>query len=370
LKSTFWEENIVGLKFGYLFSIRNPRRWEKPWPQVYGEMLEQVQAAEDLGFDSVWMSEHHGADDGYCPSTLVAAAAAAVRTSRITIGIRLLLLPMHHPVRVAEDAAVVDNLAHGRFVLGMAVGYVPSEYGMFGVNRRYRPSLMDEGVEIIRRCWTEDRFDYEGKRFSLRDVAVRPKPFQKPHPPIWLGAARGGAIDRVARMADGFHFVGTPEVYADYAAAMQRHGRDPLSIPVYDSRECWVGEDSELAWQEAKDHLFYSYSYYTSWGAAADAADAGSSTGETATPRRWMSERMGEAAQTGPGTTPEEMRQRAGTMLFVGNPEEIVAMFKQRLEDVPINGTIMRVPPGMDHQKVLRCMELVAREVVPHFRDT
>jgi alkanesulfonate monooxygenase SsuD/methylene tetrahydromethanopterin reductase-like flavin-dependent oxidoreductase (luciferase family) len=80
----------MGLKFGFLFSIRNPRRWEKPWPQVYGEMLEQVQAAEELGFDSVWMSEHHGAEDGYCPSTLVAAAAAAARTSRITIGIRLL----------------------------------------------------------------------------------------------------------------------------------------------------------------------------------------------------------------------------------------------------------------------------------------
>jgi alkanesulfonate monooxygenase SsuD/methylene tetrahydromethanopterin reductase-like flavin-dependent oxidoreductase (luciferase family) len=93
----------VGLKFGFLFSIRNPRHWEKPWPQVYGEMLEQVTAAEDLGFDSVWMSEHHGAEDGYCPSTLVAAAA---RTSHITIGVQLLLLPLHHPVRVAEDAAV------------------------------------------------------------------------------------------------------------------------------------------------------------------------------------------------------------------------------------------------------------------------
>lgn len=340
----------MGLKFGFLFSIRNPRRWEKPWPQVYGEMLEQVQAAEDLGFDSVWMSEHHGADDGYCPSTLVAAAAAATRTSRITIGIRLLLLPLHHPVRVAEDAAVVDNLAHGRFILGMAVGYVPSEYGMFGVNRRHRPSLMDEGVEIIRRAWTEERFDYEGKRFSLRGVAVQPKPFQQPCPPIWLGGMRGSAIDRVARLADGFHFVGTPEIYAEYAKAMQRHGRDPLSIPVYDSREFWVAEDSAQAWQEAKEHLFYSYTTYASWGAAANAAD-------------------GRPSTDAPGTTPEEMRERAGTMLFIGDPGEVVAMFKQRLKDVPITGTIMRVPPGMEYQKVLRCMELVAREVVPRFAD-
>jgi len=242
----------VGLKFGFLFSIRNPRRWEKPWPQVYGEMLEQVVAAEDLGFDSVWMSKHHGAEDGYCPSTLVAAAAAAARTSRITIGVRLLLLPLHHPVRVAEDAAVVDNLAHGRFILGMAVGYVPHEYGMFGVNRRHRPSLLEEGVEIIKRCWTEERFDYQGKRFSLRGVAVQPKPFQKPHPPIWLGGMRGKALDRVARLADGFHFVGTPEVYAEYAAAMRRHGRDLRSSPVYDSREFWMAENAAQAWQEAR----------------------------------------------------------------------------------------------------------------------
>ncbi len=172
----FSQEFHVSLKFGFLFSIRNPSQWQKPWPQVYSEMLEQVQAAEELGFDSVWMSEHHGAADGYCPSTLVAAGAAAARTQRITIGIRLLLLPLHHPVRVAEDAAVVDNLSNGRFILGMAVGYVPPEYGMFGVNRRHRPSLMDEGIDIIRRCWTEERFDYEGKRFNLKNVSVVPKP--------------------------------------------------------------------------------------------------------------------------------------------------------------------------------------------------
>jgi alkanesulfonate monooxygenase SsuD/methylene tetrahydromethanopterin reductase-like flavin-dependent oxidoreductase (luciferase family) len=340
----------VSLKFGLLFSIRNPRRWAKPWPQVYGEMLEQVAAAEDLGFDSVWMSEHHGAEDGYCPSTLVAAAAAAARTSRITIGIRLLLLPLHHPVRVAEDAAVLDNLAHGRLILGMAVGYVPDEYGMFGVDRRHRPSLMEEGVEIIRRCWTEERFDYEGRRFSLRGVAVEPKPFQKPHPPIWLGGMRGSAIDRVARLADGFHFIGTSEAYTAYVEAMRRHGRDPLSIPVYDSRECWVAEDSRLAWQEAREHLFYSYSRYAAWDAAADAAD-------------------GRPATDAPATTPEAMRARGGTMLFVGDPGEIVAMFKRRLEEVPITGTIMRVPPGMEHRKVLRCMELVARDVMPHFAN-
>lgn len=342
----------MGLKFGLLFSIRNPERWARPWPQVYGEMLEQVEAAEELGFDSVWMSEHHSADDGYLPSTLVAAAAAAARTKTITIGTRLMLLPLHHPVRVAEDAAVVDILSNGRFVLGLAVGYRPMEYPVFGVNRRHRPSLMDEGVEIIKRCWTEERFDHHGKRFQLEGVAMQPKPVQQPHPPIWLGAHRGGAIDRVARMADGFHFQGGADVYAEYAEAMRRHGRDPLSIPVFDSRDFWVAEDSERAWQQSREHLFYSYSRYATWGAEAAEADG-----------------IPQTARRPVASTPEEMRERAGSGLFVGDPEEIVSMFRRRQEEVPITGTIMRVPPGMEHQSILRFMELVAREVMPHFED-
>jgi hypothetical protein len=111
-----------------------------------------------------------------------------------------------------------------------------------------------------------------------------------------------------------------------------------------------MAEEAAQAWQEAREHLFYSYSTYAAWGAAADAAD-------------------GRPTTDVPGTTPEEMRQRTGTMLFIGNPEEIVALFKQRLEAVPLTGTIMRVPPGMEHRQVLRCMELVAQEVMPHFVD-
>lgn len=340
----------MGLKFGFLFGMRNPRQWEKPWPQVYAEMLEQTQAAEELGFDSVWMSEHHSAEDGYCPSTLVAAAAVAARTSTITIGTRLLLLPMHNPVRVAEDAAVVDVISGGRFILGIAVGYVPHEYGTFGVNRRFRPSLMDEGIEIIRRCWTEDKFDYSGKRFTLKDVAVQPKPVQQPGPPIWIGAQVGSAIERVALMGDGFHYVGAPASYALYEEAMRRNGRDPRSIPVFDSRDFWCAEDSDQAWAEAREHLFYSSSNYAKWGAEAAEADGRPLTGT-------------------PAQTPEEMRERGGPMLFVGDPGEIIEKFEARLAEVPIDGTIMRVPPGMDHDKVLRQMELLAKEVVPHFTD-
>jgi len=343
----------VALRFGLLFAMRNPEPWRKPWTQVYAEMLEQVQAAEEFGFDSVWLSEHHGVEDGYCPSTLVAAAAVATKTSRITIGTRLLLLPMHHPVRVAEDAAVVDVLSNGRFVLGMAVGYRPQEYPLFGVERRFRPSLMDEGIEIIKRAWTEDRFDFAGKRHRLEGISVRPKPVQRPHPPIWLGGSRGGAIERIARFADGFHYVGGAAIYDAYAQAMLRAGRDPRSIPVYDSRDFWVAEDGEQAWEQSREHIFYSYRRYAEWGAEAAAADGAQLE------RRFA-----------PAATPEQMRAQADLSgPFVGDPEQAVDFFRRRQAEVPIDGTIMRMPPGIDHRLALRYMELMARSVLPRFRE-
>ena len=233
----------MALKFGILFSLRNPARWRKPWPQLYQETLEQIVIAEELGFDSVWISEHHGAEDGYCPSVLPVAAVAADRTSTITIGTRLMLLPLHHPVRVAEDAAVVDVLSEGRFVLGVAVGYVPREYPAFGVNRRFRPSLTEEGIEIIRRCWREDDFDFEGNATTWRGCGSSPSPSKTVVRRPGSAVAHHPLVERVARLGDGFHFVGGRTVYDLYAAAMQRHGRDPRAIPVYDSRDFWLGED-------------------------------------------------------------------------------------------------------------------------------
>jgi alkanesulfonate monooxygenase SsuD/methylene tetrahydromethanopterin reductase-like flavin-dependent oxidoreductase (luciferase family) len=338
----------MALKFGFLFSLRNPAQWRKPWSQVYRETLDQIVIAEQLGFDSVWLSEHHGAEDGYCPSVLPVAAAAADRTSTITIGTRLMLLPLHHPVRVAEDAAVVDIISEGRFVLGVAVGYRPQEYPAFGVNRRYRPSLIDESIEIIRRAWREDDFDFEGKRYQLKGVRVEPKPFQQDGPPIWIGATRDTALDRVARLGDGFHFVGGPQVYEGYADAMRRHDRDPRSIPVYDSRDFWLGEDDASAWDESREHLYHSYLNYARWGAEAAVAD-------------------GREPGPAPAATPEEMRERSE--LFVGGPERIIELFEQRLREAPIDGTIMRMPPGIDHDLAVSLMTRVAEHVVPHFSD-
>ncbi len=334
----------MSLKFGWLFTLRNPQQWHKPWDRLYEETLEQVEAAEALGYDSVWPSEHHGVDDGYCPGVLPVAAAMAMRTTRVTIGTRLMLLPLHHPVHVAENAAVVDILSKGRFILGVAIGYRVAEFPMFGVQRKYRPSLMEEGVEIIKRAWTEDEpFDFDGKRYQLKGVFVMPKPLQKPHPPIWIGATRGAAIDRAARLGDGFHGFSTRE----FVNAMKRNGRDPSSVPLAESRDIYVAENEEQAWAEGKDHIFYVSSLYRTWGDEAGVAD-------------------GSPAPARGALTLEEMRRG----LFIGNPEQVAKMYEKRIAEAPeFTHSILRVPVGMEHKKVLRFMELFAKEVMPQFQD-
>jgi alkanesulfonate monooxygenase SsuD/methylene tetrahydromethanopterin reductase-like flavin-dependent oxidoreductase (luciferase family) len=172
------------------------------YARFYAECFEEIEEAERIGYAGVWLSEHHFVDDGYLPSPLVVAAAIAARTERVTIGTNVLLLPMHHSLRVAEDAAVVDLISGGRFVLGVGQGYVQHEFEVLGFNRKNRPSLFEEGVEIIRRAWEEGSIGYEGKRWRFEDLPFEPRPGRRP--PIYIGAFAGPAIDRAARMADGF----------------------------------------------------------------------------------------------------------------------------------------------------------------------
>ena len=136
------------MKFGIgPFNLQAAHGSGKPHAEVYREMLEQVELAEELGFDSAWLIEHHFKEDGECPSVLLAASAMAARTSEIKIGTAMLLLPLHRPVRVAEDVAVLDNIANGRVIVGVAAGYRPIEFEGLGEPRKGRESRMEEQLE-------------------------------------------------------------------------------------------------------------------------------------------------------------------------------------------------------------------------------
>ena len=121
------------ITFGYLYDFRNPAQWRRPWPDLYAETLEFVAWTESIGFEGAWVPEHHGADDGYLPSPLIALAAIAARTKTIKIGSAVALTPLYHPVRFAEDCALIDILSNGRLEMAVAIGYRRLETDAYGV---------------------------------------------------------------------------------------------------------------------------------------------------------------------------------------------------------------------------------------------
>src|SRR5436309_12695272 len=175
------------LRLGVVYDFRNPPDSGIPTEHLYAEILEQVAWLDGLGLDLVWFTEHHFVDDGYLPSWTPVAGAMAARTSRVRFSSDICLLPFSHPVRLAEDLAVLDNLSGGRVELGVGMGYAPHEFRGFGIPISRRVSLTEEGVDVMRLAWTGERFSYAGKRYAIDDLLVTPKPVQPGGPPHMMG---------------------------------------------------------------------------------------------------------------------------------------------------------------------------------------
>ncbi len=173
----------------------------------YRDAVALAQASEAAGFDVFWVSEHHGFRDGYLPSPLVLLGALAVSTSKITLASGVALGVLYDPIRLAEDAAVVDHLSGGRLILGLGVGYLDSELKMYRIDRSGRGRLLSETIDVLRLAWRGEPFSYEGRQLNLRDALVTPAPTRAEGIPIWLGGYAPGALRRAALLADG-HLVG------------------------------------------------------------------------------------------------------------------------------------------------------------------
>jgi alkanesulfonate monooxygenase SsuD/methylene tetrahydromethanopterin reductase-like flavin-dependent oxidoreductase (luciferase family) len=252
------------VNFGLWYDFRNPAPWTVPYETLYAQALEQVVGAERLGFDSIWLTEHHFCDDGYTPSPLVIAAAIGARTRRMRIGTNLIILPLHNPVRIAEDAATLSLLTGGRFDLGVGIGYRELEFREFGRELRHRPSLVEEAIAIIRRAWSGERLNFDGKRFRVGDVRITPAPAHAPR--LLLGGMAEPAIDRAARIADGFLSTGGlgHDVYVD---CLRRHGRRPEDGVIVAGHWAIVAEDPEREAAIVGPHALYQMNQYIEWGA-------------------------------------------------------------------------------------------------------
>lgn len=275
------------MKVGLVYDVRNPKRWLRPFPQFYAETLEHMQAMDELGFASINLTEHHFNEDGYCPSTTIWNTAAAVKTKRAMLGQSVLLMPFFHPVRLAEDTATIDILSNGRAWIQAGQAHIPSEFAAFGIEMKYRGSLTEEGMDIIRKCFTEEEFSYTGRRYKLKNVRMTPKPVQKPHPPMFMSAQRLGSkpMDRTIEM--GFHAVTSigPITPPDHGAweqwhtgwveAVRRHGKDPAQFQTSCMLTIFVTDDPERAWRNHREGLLHranSYRLHNATGQAPIAA--------------------------------------------------------------------------------------------------
>lgn len=338
------------MKFGFMEDFRNPKPWRRPSADLYEAILRQISRGEELGYDNVWLTEHHFTDDGYSPSLLPTAAAVAARTQSIRIGTFVLLLPFHHPVRVAEDATCVDILSRGRFDLGVGQGYSQKEFEALCMPRKERSARLDEGVDLVQRLWTEPSVTFEGRFHQVKDLTLSPRPIQQPHPPLWIGARTEKATRRVARK--GCHLMATlgPDPAPWYLETLRECGRDPKDFSIAQLRMVYVAESEDQAWADAQDHIFSMMEYY-----GQILAEANDAPGDDT---MWQIERPADIRHSG-----------FGRAVMIGTPDLVAAKLERFRREYTCTHFIMSTQlPGMDPAKATRSLELFAKEVLPAFR--
>lgn len=336
----------VGISLGF----QNPQAWRMPWGELYDQTLEFVRAAEAAGIDYVWLSEHHFVDDGYCPSLMPVAAAIAAATTRIRIGTKVVLLPFHEPVRLAEDVAVVDVLSGGRLELGLAAGYRRAEFDGFAIPPSERGARMREGLDVLVKALVGDPFTHQGRFHRYGEVQIVPPPIQRPIP-LWLGGRTPAAIRRAATyranlaLAD-FVLEHCEQDYTVYRDALEQEGCDPAEFEVAAVATVFLDEDDERAWAVAGEHVLYQQNQYQQW--FREAGDRPSDDFAAATSRADL---------------------REGSIL-VGSPDRVLDRIQAFNAQVPFTHfSFWCLLPGMRLEPALRSLDLFASEVLPALRE-
>mgnify|MGYP003639929364 CR=1 FL=1 len=234
------------MRVGYFPCTQDPPKGENV-ARLIDEIIEQAKVCEDVGFDGFFFTEHHQQEDGYLPSPVLMAGLVGMHTTTLKVGTCVLLMPLYHPIRLAEDIAIVDQATKGRFIAAAAgIAYQPADFDAVGVPQRQRVRRTEEGVEILRQAWTGEPFSYASKYHTIENVRVTPKPYQDGGPPIWLAGWAPPGLTRAGRMADAWiadpiQSVGVIKDYADqYRAEAKKHGREPSVILM---RDCVIGDN-------------------------------------------------------------------------------------------------------------------------------
>lgn len=247
------------MKLALRYDMRAPT-FGAPADELYQASVAQVAWADRLGFGTVYLAEHHGADDGYCPAPMIQAAAMLAASTRIRVHFSALLLPLHDPIRLAEDLAVLDLVSGGRVEVTAGLGYRPHEYRMLGVEQRHRVRRFEEALAVLRQAWTGEPFEHRGET-----VVVRPRPVQRPGPPLYVGGSAEASAYRAARLGDGY-MPAMPGLWPLYEAECRRLGRPtgpkpPGAGPLF----LHVSHDPDTDWEIVAPHVLYTAQSNAAW---------------------------------------------------------------------------------------------------------
>lgn len=325
---------------------------------AFAESMAEMQLAEDLGFDAVWLAElHFQKDRSVLSAPLVIASAIATATKRVRIGIAVQVLPLSHPLRLAEDVATVDHLSKGRLDFGIGRSGLPAHYQGFNIPYVESRDRFLETLDILRKAWTLERFSHKGRYFEFNDVCIMPKPYQQPHPPIRMAASTRETYPLVGRM--GFSLFVAPRTIAvsdlkrfigGYHAGWAEgghagHGDISVSMPIY------VADTDRQARDEAEESTLH---FFRSIGRALAKTDAAAWTNEA---------REGRAQRLGTLTYDDILREHA----IFGSPEAVVDRLIELREDLGFSSISGWMNPGghIPDARVTRSMRLFAERVIP-----
>ena len=312
----------------------------------YREALEEVTRAEALDFDSVWMEEHHSVTDHYWPSPLPVLAGFATRTSRLLLGTDILVAAFYHPARLAEDVALLDVMSGGRMVLGIAIGYKPDEFALYGVDLEKRGARFEEQLAIVKGLWTEERIDFKGTYYTVSG-RLEPKPVTRPHPPVWIGGWGDITLRRAATQAD--NWIPGPTADLERLMAGKRQFLDNRRAagrtePITDwplTRDVIIAETDQKARELAEEHVMVAYRREYAGGWRHPFIDASIAT---------------------------DLDKLMADRFIIGGPDQCIRQVRRFVEQYGMTHLICRTFfPGMPHAHIMQELQLIAREVMPAF---
>jgi probable F420-dependent oxidoreductase len=331
-----------GLSFGTVLLTEHPG--DGSAVRHREEVAETARLVESLGYDSIWVGEHHATDHAYLENFGILSYLAAV-TSTVRIGTSICLVPLHNPVFLAERTATLDVLSGGRFTFGVAAGYRESEFEVAGVDHSRRGDRLDEALDVIEALWMRDDVSYDGEEFAFEDVSVNPKPVQDGGPPVWVGGTAPRPVRRAATRGDAWFVdprVSVPKLERPaeyYDSQLKEHGREPSERPIW--REVFVAETTEEAIETARPYLTNKYDTYLSWGAEDGVGD---------------------------DSVDAAFEDLATDRFLLGTPEEVVEGIERYRGEFGLDHLILRSRwSGMPAETARESLRLFAEEVMPHF---